>query len=87
MIAPAVPNPNGDYDNDGIVNAADYTIWRDRLGTTFSQSHYGTWRANFGKPLGGGGVAVPEASVASFIAMGITAFAVVSFIQHHKRLQ
>jgi autotransporter-associated beta strand protein len=25
----------GDYNNDGAVNAADYTVWRDHLGETF----------------------------------------------------
>ena len=25
----------GDYNNDGTVNAADYTVWRDHLGTSF----------------------------------------------------
>ncbi|TWT93383.1 AmiA-like protein [Botrimarina colliarenosi] len=24
--------PNGDFNNDGVVNAADYTVWRDTLG-------------------------------------------------------
>jgi CSLREA domain-containing protein len=28
------PNLPGDYNFDGIVNAADYTVWRDTLGST-----------------------------------------------------
>ncbi|MEN1679626.1 MAG: hypothetical protein AAGJ46_08530 [Planctomycetota bacterium] len=27
-----VPGPAGDYNGDGVVNAADYTVWRDALG-------------------------------------------------------
>jgi alpha-L-arabinofuranosidase len=32
-IIPRLPIP-GDYNNDGIVDAADYTVWRDSLGQT-----------------------------------------------------
>jgi hypothetical protein len=32
-IIPRVPVP-GDYNNDGIVDAADYTVWRDTAGQT-----------------------------------------------------
>ncbi len=28
-----IPSLNGDYNNDGFVDAADYTVWRDNLGT------------------------------------------------------
>jgi hypothetical protein len=45
----------GDYNGDGTVDAADYVVWRKGLGTTYIQSHYNTWRANFGKTAGGGG--------------------------------
>ncbi len=27
---------DGDYNLDGTVDAADYTVWRDGLGTTFT---------------------------------------------------
>jgi hypothetical protein len=59
---------NGDYNNDGAVDAADYTTWRDNLGTsntlpndttpgTVTQDDYTVWKNNFG--LTGG--ALPEA--------------------------
>ena len=35
----------GDYNLDGIVDAADYVVWRKTDGT---QEGYDTWRANFG---------------------------------------
>ena len=52
----------GDYNNDGVVNAADYTVWRDHLGQTFQLTNectgitagmvtaedYTLWKANFG---------------------------------------
>ena len=52
----------GDYNNDGIVDAADYTVWRDSLGLTgeglaadgdqdgeIDQDDYGVWVSNFGQ--------------------------------------
>lgn len=49
----------GDYNNDGFVDAADYTVWRDNLNTntslpndstpgTVTQADYDVWVNNFG---------------------------------------
>lgn len=51
----------GDYNGDGQVDAADYTVWRDQLGQSgqflaadgnndgiISELDYGTWVANYG---------------------------------------
>ena len=35
----------GDFNLDGIVDAADYVVWRENSGT---QQEYDSWRANFG---------------------------------------
>jgi hypothetical protein len=58
----------GDYNANGIVDAADYTVWRDSLGSTgtglaadgngdnmITQLDYDIWKANFGAVAGGGG--------------------------------
>lgn len=45
----AVP---GDYNRDGTVDAADYIVWRDGLGTTYTASDYDVWRAHFGQSFG-----------------------------------
>jgi hypothetical protein len=53
----------GDYNHNGIVDAADYVVWRKGLGTTYTQTDYDAWRANFGNSAGGAGLAggaVPE---------------------------
>jgi cyclophilin family peptidyl-prolyl cis-trans isomerase len=56
-----------DYNHDGIVNAADYTVWRDTMGahvTAFTgadgsgngiidQADYTVWKNNFGETSGG----------------------------------
>ena len=58
---------SGDYNNDGTVNAADYTVWRDHLGTSFTLPNedsatspgtvtvedYNLWKTNFGHAGGG----------------------------------
>jgi hypothetical protein len=36
---------DGDYNHDGVVDAADYVVWRKNDGT---QEGYDRWRANFG---------------------------------------
>jgi len=42
----------GDYNGDGAVDAADYTKWRDGLGTLYTAGDYTTWRTNFGRRSG-----------------------------------
>lgn len=58
------PQP-GDYNDDGIVDAADYVRWRDGLAPPHSpldSQDYQLWRQNFGAGAGSGAVAnsVPE---------------------------
>jgi autotransporter-associated beta strand protein len=60
----------GDYNNDGTVNAADYTVWRNNLGGdgsllganrdpfnlgNISQDDYASWKNNFGATAPGAG--------------------------------
>jgi hypothetical protein len=41
----------GDFNTDGSVNAADYVVWRNGLGTAYTQNDFNSWRANFGISL------------------------------------
>jgi hypothetical protein len=52
--------PTGDYNNDGVVDAADYVVWRKN--DINGQQGYDDWRVNFGSTagLGSGAAAVPE---------------------------
>lgn len=66
----------GDFNGDHVVDAADYTVWRDHLnsnvalpndnglGTPIGAAHYDLWKSNFGDSGSGGGSlgasAVPE---------------------------
>jgi hypothetical protein len=52
---------SGDYNNNGIVDAADYTVWREGLGPIFKQSDYDVWRTHFGLSLAGAGASAPGA--------------------------
>ena len=42
VIAPGLP---GDYNANGVVDAADYIVWRKGLGTIYTQNDYNVWRA------------------------------------------
>jgi hypothetical protein len=70
-----VPDLAGDYNNNGIVDAADYTVWRDHLGAAITlpndstpglvtNDDYVVWKSNFGSTNPGSGsiagAAIPE---------------------------
>jgi hypothetical protein len=59
-------NIPGDYNNDGSVDAADYTVWRDNPDGFGGTEGYDTWKSHFGEPGGSGSLgvstAVPEPS-------------------------
>jgi len=63
------PPPTGDYNDDGVVNAADYTVWRNTLGQSVSvlgagadgdcdgmidTGDYEFWKQHFGEVVSGG---------------------------------
>jgi len=39
----------GDYNGNGVVDAADYVVWRNGLGSTYTQTDYDVWRSHFGQ--------------------------------------
>jgi hypothetical protein len=49
-----IPVTPGDYNRDDTVDAADYVVWRNRLGTTYTPADYDVWRENFGQAIGSG---------------------------------
>jgi hypothetical protein len=81
--AVAAPGVDGDYNDDGAVDAADYVVWRKYQGTTtvlpndpdggtIDNRQYMTWRENFGAGGGGsGGSAVPEPSSLILVVAGM----------------
>jgi hypothetical protein len=66
----------GDYNNDGAVDAADFTVWRDALGTNtvlpnrdrsntgpIGAADFAVWKANFGNSADDGVVGESLSSV------------------------
>jgi GH35 family endo-1,4-beta-xylanase len=77
--------PVGDYNGDGKVDAADYTVWRDTLGSTtdlradgngngsIDAGDYDTWVAKFGNVYSSGSgtaAAVPEPATTVLLLAG-----------------
>lgn len=79
----------GDYNGDGIVDAADYTVWRDTLGDSVAVGQgadgngngvvdpgdYNEWANNYGATAASPSSAVPEPSTL-LLSMAIAAFVV-----------
>lgn len=81
----ATPLLPGDYNYDGVVDAADYSVWRDQVGSNVvlpndadtpgvvNGEDYDIWRAYFGQWLGqgsNGGIAIPEPMAPLLLAAG-----------------
>jgi Metallo-peptidase family M12B Reprolysin-like len=73
------PTLTGDYNGNGVVDAADYVVWRNTNGTP---ANYTAWRSHFGTTGGigsifdGGGSptvsgAVPEPAFVAYVLVGI----------------
>lgn len=50
----------GDYNADGVVDAVDYTVWRDDGSPDSSSTGYDVWAANYGASLPANASAIPE---------------------------
>ena len=69
----------GDYNQNGVVDAADYTVWRDTFNAVddlradgnrngvIDAADYNVWRDNFGNAVG---VNVPESTSALLLVVG-----------------
>ncbi len=70
--------PDGDYNNNGVVDAADYVLWRKNPSAFGGDpAGFNTWKTTFGQasPGAGSGGAVPEPASFAIIMLGLTAFA------------
>lgn len=82
----------GDFNDNGMVDAPDYAVWRDNLDSEnmipndptphwVMENDYTLWKANFGAPTGAGAdqMTVPEPRGVLFygIAIGVLAFGFV----------
>lgn len=93
----APPNLEGDYNGDGRVDAADYTVWRNNLGDAteadinfngdgggIGSSDYTWWKRRFGNTSSGtGGVAVGSGATVPEPAAWWSAFAGLVCLSFH----
>ena len=85
LISVASAGVAGDYNGNGTVDAADYTVWRDHLGQSVTlpgdatpgmvtQADYDIWKSNFGNHAGSGSgssTTVPEPTSFTILFAGL----------------
>lgn len=81
----------GDYNGNNVIDAADYTVWRNLFGTagplpndatpeSVDTDDYDYWKSHFGETLGGGSVAsaaVPEPGTLLVSLLGVVGVGIV----------
>jgi hypothetical protein len=92
----------GDYNHNGVVDAADYTVWRDHLGQSFSLTNenpaaatpgvvdvedYAFWKSHFGESLGSGSGATANAAVPEPATLVLLIFAATGWCLQRRRLR
>jgi hypothetical protein len=91
----------GDYNGNGVVDAADYTVWRDHLGTNFDlagngdetgpsaglvdEADYLFWKSHFGQTAGAGSRAIAGVPEPATLAMAVAAAALVALRRRGRR--
>ena len=91
----------GDFNHDGQVNAADYTVWRNTLGTSVTpgsgadanfdgridRGDYHLWKTNFGNTADGSsaGENIPEPTSLALATLGTIAFLTRRPRTHRRR--
>ena len=74
----------GDFNSDGVIDAADFTVWQDNLGLSASalndngsgaatvvQADYLLWKTNFEALASGSSEPVPEPTAALLVLMAV----------------
>ena len=86
VLAPVVASVLGDYNNNGVVDAADYVLWRNggplqnevETAGSVTPEDYTAWRARFGNTAGSGSSnlgsssAVPEPATVLLVAIALS---------------
>jgi hypothetical protein len=68
---------DGDYNQNGTVDVADYTVWRDGGSPDDTIAGYNLWRTNFGR-ASGSGAAVPVPEPMAWVLVAIACAAAIA---------
>ena len=72
---------DGDFNDDGFVDATDYAVWRENLGTdadlpndttppTVTSSDLTDWQNNYGAEAAAAATATPEPGTLGLVVLG-----------------
>jgi T5SS/PEP-CTERM-associated repeat protein len=86
----------GDYNGNGVLDAADYVVWRgaegttntlpnDLIGGTIGQPQYDQWRAHFGQTAGSSGSASANAAVPEPATLVVLMFTAAGWCLRRRR--
>jgi fibronectin-binding autotransporter adhesin len=91
LLVTAAPTNNADFNDDGVIDAADYVVWRKFNGATgtgtqttgdangdtnVNATDYGIWRETFGEAGGSGGVGLDSGASGAVPEPGTLSFVV-----------
>jgi hypothetical protein len=93
VVAPGIP---GDYNQNGVVDAADDVLWRanqgtnnvlanDPLGGTIGTGQYSQWRARFGQTAGNASGAIANAAIPEPATLSLIILAAVGASTRRRR--
>jgi hypothetical protein len=100
VISVAAAGVGGDYNNDGFVDAADYTVWRNRLGENIILTNqnpaaatpglvdledYAYWKSQYGQSAGGGASDFANAAVPEPSTWVLLVFAAMGWFARRSR--
>lgn len=75
LVATVVAGLSGDFNSDGLVDAADYTVWRDGFGSDYDNTDLAVWKGNYGVSVASATAAlaasVPEPAAMLIAMLGV----------------
>ncbi len=82
----------GDYNHNDVVDAADYTVWRNGLGSIYTADDYNLWKMHFGEASGSGSASfgsrpAPEPGSFSLVVLGVVSLYANCSIVRRRRVQ